>query len=279
MLTIKNIIKSFLKFFNIGTIKHSSLENLHAHIKLINERLKITEEKLRIPQGILDDFNLLITLPNEHASNILQYLPMSKSQFRQDLFVLSQLHFKKNGFFVEFGATNGIDLSNTYLMEKEFGWNGILAEPATCWHNALKNNRTVNIECNCVWSDSLSTLIFNETNSAELSTVNNYSAADLHNEARKNGKLYNVKTISLEDLLKKYNAPKEIDYLSIDTEGSEFDILNNFNFNQYSFNVITCEHNYTTPKREQLFTLLTENGYIRKFEELSKFDDWYVKSN
>ena len=52
---------------------------------------------------------------------------LSKSQLKQDIFVLLETGFKRNGFFVEFGATNGIDLSNTYLLEKRFGWNGILA--------------------------------------------------------------------------------------------------------------------------------------------------------
>jgi len=47
-----------------------------------------------------------------------QLLANSKSQLRQDLFVLSQLGFKRGGFFVEFGATNGIDLSNSYLLDK-----------------------------------------------------------------------------------------------------------------------------------------------------------------
>jgi hypothetical protein len=77
------------------------------------------------------------------------------------------------------------------------------------------------------------------------------------------------------DLLRKFNAPNKIDYLSIDTEGSEFDILEAFDFNDYQFSVITCEHNHT-PSREKIFDLLTHNGYSRKFEQLSYWDDWYV---
>lgn len=52
-----------------------------------------------------------------------------KRQINQDIFVLYTLNWKRNGFFVEFGATNGIDLSNTYLLEKDFGWKGLLSEP------------------------------------------------------------------------------------------------------------------------------------------------------
>jgi hypothetical protein len=54
----------------------------------------------------------------------------SQSQYKQDIFVLTQLGFKRNGYFAEFGATNGLELSNSYLLERQFGWSGILAEPA-----------------------------------------------------------------------------------------------------------------------------------------------------
>jgi hypothetical protein len=81
----------------------------------------------------------------------------------------------------------------------------------------------------------------------------------------------------LNDLLIKHRAPKYIDYLSIDTEGSEYEILEAFNFNEFSFGIITVEHNYT-PQRDMIFALLTGHGYIRKYENISAFDDWYVKS-
>ena len=91
------------------------------------------------------------------------------------------------------------------------------------------------------------------------------------------GKKYKVKTISLIDLLLKYNAPKQIDYLSIDTEGSEFEILNAFDFNLYDIKIITCEHNATLNKKK-IYNLLINNGYKRKFEEFSNpNEDWYVR--
>ena len=201
----------------------------------------------------------------------------SRGQVGQDLFVLSEFNFKKGGFFVEFGAANGIDLSNTYLLETEFGWRGILAEPAKGWHEVLKKNRSSPIETDCVWRDSGSVLTFNEVEVGELSTIDSYSGSDAHEEVRRSGKTYKIKTISLEDLLKKYNAPNEIDYLSIDTEGSEFDILSAFNFDKYLIKIITCEHNFTNT-REQVHALLTQKGYVRRFADNSQLDDWYVRS-
>ena len=199
----------------------------------------------------------------------------AKSQLNQDMFVLSELGFKKNGYFVEFGATDGKDLSNTHLLEKEMGWTGILAEPAWIWASGLALNRKCNITFDCVWSKTGEILEFNEPYAAELATINSFSNGDEHAKNREGGHIYEVKTISLLDLLKKYNAPKEIDYLSIDTEGSEFEILNAFDFDAYQFRVITCEHNYT-PMREKIYDLLTSKGYTRKHKEYSRFDDWYV---
>ncbi|MFM8245210.1 MAG: FkbM family methyltransferase, partial [Candidatus Fonsibacter sp.] len=83
--------------------------------------------------------------------------------------------------------------------------------------------------------------------------------------------------ISLEDVLKKFNAPLYIDYLSVDTEGSEFEILKNFNFSMFTFKIITCEHNFTK-NRQKIFNLLSQKGYVRKFKNLSQFDDWYINS-
>jgi FkbM family methyltransferase len=224
------------------------------------------------------DFKFLKALPISNLRQTFLLLKESKSQLRQDLFVLSELNFKKNGFFVEFGATNGKDLSNTYLLEKNFGWTGILSEPAIIWKAEIEKNRPHSfIETSCVWNVSDLTLKFNETKKPELSTINIYSEKDGHSLARKSGNHYDVSTISLNDLLKKYNAPQHIDYISIDTEGSEFEILNAFDFDEYTFGIITCEHNFTA-NREKIYDLLFRHGYVRKYENVSGFDDWYVRN-
>ncbi len=72
-------------------------------------------------------------------------------------------------------------------------------------------------------------------------------------------------------------APAEIDYLSIDTEGSELEILRAFDFDRWNVRLISVEHNHT-PLRQPLYDLLTARGYVRKWPELSAFDDWYVRS-
>lgn len=176
---------------------------------------------------------------------------------------------------MEFGATNGVQLSNTDLLETACSWTGILAEPAHNWHKELEKNRSTFIEKDCVWRTSNETLTFNEVESDELSTLDSFSQSHGFKKARQKGKKYQVRTISLNDLLAKYNAPKIINYLSIDTEGSEFDILSAFDFNKHKFKVIMCEHNFAE-NREKIHSLLTENGYLRKHTDLSQFDDWYI---
>ena len=71
--------------------------------------------------------------------------------------------------------------------------------------------------------------------------------------------------------------PRAIDYLSIDTEGSELDILSQFNFDRYDVSVITVEHNYVDALRGGIHQLLSSKGYIHTCTELSRWDDWYVK--
>jgi FkbM family methyltransferase len=224
------------------------------------------------------DLKFMMALGLANLKPMITLLSKSKAQLRQDLFILAETKYKREGYFVEFGATNGIDLSNTYLLETEFSWKGILAEPANAWKLKLHENRpNAFIETLCVWKDSNSLLTFNETDYPELSTIDIFSGNDdWYVNSRQEGKKYKVQTISLNDLLRKYQAPKYIDYLSIDTEGSEYEILKSFNFSEYSIGIITVEHNYT-PQREMIFELLTSQGYKKKYENISNFDDWYVK--
>jgi len=216
--------------------------------------------------------------PAGHFANFCANNSMdSHAQLFQDLLVIFLTKGRRDGFFVEFGATNGRDLSNTFALEQHFGWKGILAEPAKCWHGALKANRNVAIDTRCVWSKTGAQLEFKETEIAELSTLSNLVDKDFNKGGRVKGSIYAVETVSLNDLLKTHDAPREIDYLSIDTEGSELSILQTFNFADYNVKIMTVEHNFVEPNRQEVFKLLSHNGFMRLFEPLSKFDDWYVK--
>jgi hypothetical protein len=83
--------------------------------------------------------------------------------------------------------------------------------------------------------------------------------------------------VSLSDLLRQHSAPGHIEYLSVDTEGSELGILQGCDFSTYQFDIITVEHNFTA-NREPIAALLRKHGYTRVFSEFSQWDDWYVHS-
>lgn len=226
-------------------------------------------------ESLQKSYDLVMRVAPSTWAEIYPYLRHSKAQNRQDIFVLAASRLKRNGFFVEFGATNGVDLSNTHMLEKHFGWTGIVAEPAKVWRDALHANRTCFIDEACVWTETGTQVTFRETSIAELSTVSQFTDHDFNAKARGEGREYPVETISLNDLLVKYNAPKEIDFLSVDTEGSELDILRAFDFSRHSFKIIVCEHNYI-PQREDIFALLTSKGYERVLMDIAGWDDWYV---
>ena len=100
---------------------------------------------------------------------------------------------------------------------------------------------------------------------------------DLLSYIRKTLSNYDISlSITINEVMETYFNGNSPSYVSIDTEGSEFEILNSFNFDEYDIKIITCEHNFT-PMREKIHSLLTRNGYVRKYSEYSLFDDWYVK--
>lgn len=207
----------------------------------------------------------------------LRHLPASKSQFLQDLWVSYELRGRRNGFFVEFGGADGVKFSNSWYLETELGWSGIVAEPARVWHPAIRNNRACFVDDRCVWTKSGERLVFNQPAIAAHATIDAYSDSDSLGHTRKDGQRYEVETISLVDLLRHWNAPRRIDYLSIDTEGSELDILQAFDWDAWEIRLITVEHNHSD-KRQPLFDFLSSKGYRRKFEALSNVDDWYVRA-
>jgi hypothetical protein len=165
-----------------------------------------------------EKLNEIVTVVNahqQHLINITNFLKKmelrvelvrsnidSKSQYLQDLFVLAETNNKFNGYFVEFGATDGFTGSNTFLLEKKYGWNGILAEPARCWAESLKKSRKCNIDTRCVWSESNKIIEFSEIESATLSTANIFLGKDMHANGRASGvaNQYTVETTSLIDL-------------------------------------------------------------------------------
>lgn len=208
----------------------------------------------------------------------LRHAHASQGQLIQDLWALWETREKRGGYFVEFGACDGKYLSNSYLLEKSYGWSGIVAEPNPAYHADLAANRSCNISHACVWKESGGTIDFKVVANPELSTIAGVDPQDSHEKGglRKNHTLVKVPTLTLMDLLASVEAPREIDFLSIDTEGSELDVLSAFNFNAYDIRLIAVEHN-STPRRKDIDALLKANGYVLRFANRTHWDDWYIR--
>ena len=203
-------------------------------------------------------------------------LVKSTADSKQDLWVLHETRHKRAGFFVEFGAADGIILSSTLSLERDFGWNGILAEPNPVWHADLKRNRSAGIDCRCVFDRTGDRVKFAATRHAALATMLDFVSRDGHATARAEHSVIEVETVSLNDLLVGHQAPRHIDYICIDTEGSELSILSAFDFSKWDVELFSIEHNMSA-QHAGLDDLMLQNGYERRFAEYSTIDAWYRK--
>ena len=202
--------------------------------------------------------------PENFISFIFKNKNLSYSQIFQDLFVDFVLN-KKNGIFCEVGAADGKNLSNTYYLEKYKNWKGLLCEPSKHWKAKLKKNRKKAVLIFDAIDGKIGEKVFYENKMHLLSGFNKIS---------KNK--YVVKTATLNKILDD-NKVKKIDYLSIDTEGNEFQIISKFNFKKYRPKVITIEHNYSHNK-QRIKKLMNKYGYKLVFPFFSRFDSFYVST-
>jgi len=191
------------------------------------------------------------------------------SQFGQDKWVLQNVRGK--GYFVDIGATNGISLSNTHALEKA-GWTGICVEPHDEAFKKLQKNRKCHVCDLCVLDRTGLEVDF--CKAQKPNPVWSGIPSFFSDGRKRKGEIVKKKTISLNDLLDHFNAPKWIGYLSIDTENSEWKILEGFDFS-HTFQCITVEHNFVSKNRNRIRALLREHGYKRVRRVF--VEDWYLR--
>lgn len=202
----------------------------------------------------------------------------SFSQLQQDRWVVWELGGKRGGFFVEIGAFDGKELSNTYLLETEYDWKGILAEPNPLLADGIGKIRKAALytqPVDAVTGKSV-TMRF-VADQPEFSSMADHAFKDRHADTRRKESVEIVQTtISLNDLLEAHGAPSDIDFISIDTEGNEPDILSTFDFDRFKVRLFCIEHN-NTDANEKLDKILLTQGYERVYREWSRWDAWYRK--
>jgi FkbM family methyltransferase len=187
------------------------------------------------------------------------------SQIGQDRWV-SQSVFPdvRDGYFLDVGSADGFVDSNTWALERS-GWTGVCVDPFP------KNmqGRKCQMLTEVVGSVAGQKVTF-------LQAGNIGGVAD--HLGRWKGEAAAAKpvelvTVTLDDILRRVNAPHLIHYLSLDIEGAELDALRGFPFDRHSIGAMTIEHNYEEPKRSAIEQLLRERGYerVRTWQQ----DDFY----
>ena len=196
---------------------------------------------------------LLIFVILLHANNFGTTAYMS--QVGQDQYLND--HFfknKRNGFFVDIGAYDGITHSNTYFFEKELDWKGICFEPHPRFFTKLRSIRNCLCVNACVSNHNGSEQFIAvdggpEELSGMVSTYDPRHLTRLNYEISRDGGTYTtieVPTFTLNTILKQHDVQK-IDYLSLDTEGSELEILKAIDFGAVTIDFISVENNYNDP--------------------------------
>ncbi|MCJ2022595.1 methyltransferase [Methylobacterium sp. E-065] len=197
---------------------------------------------------------------------------LSSAPLLQDLWALFELGEKRNGYFVEFGAADNRGASTTRLLEKLYGWQGAIAEPARSRHEKLRADRTCYVTNKFIYTDDGLKILFNDPDSAEDASAGTAPAAG----TRRGGKRYEVDTITLRSLLQAADAPRTIDFLSINAEEDTLDLLKSFDFAEHDVTLL-CVANTDPQQNEALAELMARKGYERRFASFSMSDAWYTK--
>lgn len=174
----------------------------------------------------------------------------NNSQWNYHKYLKKYLNYK-DGYYIEIGANDGVRFSNTLFLEKNLNWKGILIEPSNKFYLLKKyrgkNNKIFNLACSSfeqknqikeyVYAD-LSTFSKDKFDKSE--NLDNYLN---HINFSFTDNFYNFKTKvkPLNDLLDEAQAPRIIDFFSLDVEGEELDVLKGIDFKEYSFKFILVE--------------------------------------
>ena len=204
------------------------------------------------------------------GSTVMKYY----SQKEQDKWVIEEVFYgKRDGYFLDLAATDGIYLNNTLVLETQYGWNGLCIEANPFFFNRLNVNRRCIRTDKCIDGKpgEVEFVLFNELGGIiDEDTDNNMATRRKPIEqARSRGAVIRLATVPLASVLAEVNAPSTIDYFSFDVEGAETRILRSFPFEKYRFLALTIER--PTP---ELNEILFSHGYV--FVKNLSFDSFYV---
>lgn len=199
------------------------------------------------------------------------------SQCGQDEWVLNEVFdarrngFPRGGFFVDLACADGKILNNTLFMERYLGWTGVLIEPNPRFHASVLAQRTSPLCEACVAAEH-GRVDFRIDNLMLGGIVGDGfdNNRGTRGEELQDAEVITLEAFPLQDILEQHGAPRDIDYLSLDVEGAEWDVLRHFPFDRYSFKCMTIER-----PPLQLELLLDEAGYLQVRK--SQGDTFYIR--
>ena len=203
-------------------------------------------------------------LHNIYIKNNFFFRKKTYSMNGEDIYVNSFFK-KKSGFYVDVGAYHPLELNNTYLLYKK-KWNGINIDInllSIDYFNFLRPD-DLNINVGVSNKNKTKTLYYQKSKSP-LNTLNFKQAKKIFSNKFKKKK---IRTRTLTNIIDntKYNG-KKIDFLNIDAEGNDFEVLKSLNFNKYKPKLICIElidhlnPNKKIIKRHKIYKYLVKRNY------------------
>lgn len=215
---------------------------------------------------------LIAQMPPRYEMSLTSLYSRAKGQLLQDVLAAALIGDGSEGYFVEVGVGDGVSLSNTYLLETELGWNGLLIEPNRHSHANIAANRSAALSKKAAYGQSGMQLEFLSVSGFhELSSLQAHAKTDLH---ERDGSVYHVETVSLDEALTEVDAPKTISFMSIDTEGSELEVLAGLDLDIWTVRLFAIEHNFRAGYAERIMAKLRPYGYRQILPGVSQFDIW-----
>jgi FkbM family methyltransferase len=183
----------------------------------------------------------------------------SHSQYFEDIFLDAIFRGKKSGFYIDIGANDPDELSNTkrfYLR----GWRGINVEPNRLLFEKFLDARKEDVNINAGIGASAAEMIFYELDPHTLSTFNKDEIPESvkRHDARVVAER-KVSVMTMRDLFQSHVGDREVDFLSVDTEGFEYEVLSGNDWGKNRPSVIVIEVDRDREKR--VHTLLSSAGY------------------
>ena len=181
--------------------------------------------------------------------------------------MLSAVPNKRDGYYVDVGSGDGVFVSNTKLLD-DMGWKGVWIDPFP----TNMSSRTCQMFRQPVFSVTGKKVSFRDA--GLMGGIAKTMGATAGDPQVQQSRLVDFTTATLDEILEKAHAPRHIDFMSVDVEGAEYEVLRGLSLDKYQVQAFVIEHNFEEPKRHLIRQLLEANGYalVRSWYR----DDWYV---